>query len=96
MTGHSEATAEQRAHERVKNFTDVMWHAAVFVIVNGLLWTLDLVQGGGLQWAFWPTIFWGIGLAFHVASYYLDESGLQSRRYQRYLAEEQAKEARRS
>lgn len=95
MTGQSEATPEQRAHERVKNFTDVMWHVAVFVIVNGLLWTLDIVQGGGLQWAYWPTIFWGIGVAFHIASYYLDESGLQNRRYRRYLAEEQAKEPQR-
>lgn len=94
MTGHIDSTPEARARERVKNFTDVMWHVAVYVIVNGLLWTLDLVQGGGLQWAFWPTIFWGIGLAFHIASYFLDESGLQSRRYQRYLEEERADDAR--
>jgi hypothetical protein len=40
------------------------------------------------------TIPWGIGLAFHVAAYMLDESGLQNRRYQRYLAEEQERDSR--
>lgn len=87
-------TAEERARSQVKAFTDMMWHVAVFVIVNSFLWAIDLVGGRGVNWAFWVTISWGIGVAFHVASYYLDENGLQRRRYLRFLAQEQASETR--
>ena len=92
MTKTKGNTPEERAHKRVKNFTDLMWHVATFVIVNAFLWGIDIVGGGGVDWAYWVTIPWGIGLAFHVAAYLLDESGLQNRKYQRYLAEEQERE----
>ena len=92
MARATDRTPEERAEKRVKEFTDVMWHLATFVIVNGFLWAIDLYQGGGVNWAFWVTISWGIGLAFHVAAYMLDDNGLQNRRYQRYLAEERARD----
>ena len=57
------------------------------------MWWLDIVKGGGVNWAFWLTIMWGMGLAFHVAAYALDENGLLARRYQRFLTEEEAREA---
>ena len=81
---------EARAQARVKQFTDLMWHVATFVIVNGFLWLLDFGGGGGLDWAFWPTIFWGIALLFHMAAYLLGDAG-QSRRYRKYLAEERSR-----
>jgi hypothetical protein len=80
-------TPEERASKRLNEFTGLMWHIATFVIVNAFLWVI--VPNA----AFWVTIAWGIGLAFHVAAYFLDESGFQSRRYQRFLAEEQEREA---
>jgi hypothetical protein len=89
MAATDGTTPQERAGKRVKNFTDLMWHVATFVIVNGFLWAIDLMQGGGLNWAYWVTISWGIGLAFHVAAYLLDTSGLQNRRYHKYLAEEE-------
>ncbi len=79
-------TPEERAHQRVKSFTDLMWHVATYVIVNAFLWII--VPGA----AFWVTLFWGIGLAFHVVAYFLDKRGGQSRRYRRFLAEEQERE----
>lgn len=82
----SEATPEERARKRVEDFTGLMWHVAVFVIVNIFLWLI--VPGA----AFWVTVPWGIGLAFHAAAYFLDESGFQRRRYQKFLAEEQERE----
>jgi hypothetical protein len=79
-------TPEERARKRVKNFTDLMWHVATFVIVNAFMWLIVP------QAAFWVTIPWGVGLAFHIAAYLLDERGGQDRRYQRFLAEEQERE----
>lgn len=87
------STPEERAAKRAKSFTDLMWHVAAYVIVNAFLWILDFSQGGGLNWAYWTTIPWGVGLAFHVAAYFLDESGRESKRYRKYLAEEQQKDA---
>lgn len=93
MSTTASSTAEERARKRVDERTGVMWHVAVYVIVNVLLWSIDIAQGGGVDWAFWPTIGWGIGVAFHVASYVIDDSGRESRTYQKFLAEERAKES---
>ncbi len=95
MTNASTSTPQERADKRVKSFTDLMWHIATFVIVNGFLWAIDLMQGGA-DWAYWVTLSWGIGLAFHVAAYLLDNNGGQSRRYHKYLAEEENRETQNS
>jgi hypothetical protein len=92
MPKTNDNTAEERARRRVKEYTDLMWHVATFVIVNGFLWGLDIYKGDGVNWAFWVTIGWGVGLAFHAAAYFIGNSGPQSRRYQRVLAEELAKD----
>lgn len=42
--------------------------------------------------AYWTTIPWGVGLAFHTLAYFIQERGLDQRRYERYLAEERAKD----
>jgi hypothetical protein len=93
MRDQGNLTAEGRALKRAKDSTDVMWHVAVYAIVNIFLWFIDIAQGGGLNWAFWPTIGWGIAVAFHVASYVIDDSGTKGRMYQRFLAEERAKDS---
>ena len=80
------STAEERARERVKNFTDVMWHAATYVIINIFLWIIVP------EAALWVTLGWGIGLAFHVAYYFIGDDGPENRRYQKYLAEERARD----
>ena len=41
-------------------------HAIAFVLVNALLWAQDLALGEGLNYAYWVTIAWGVGLAVHA------------------------------
>jgi hypothetical protein len=79
-------TPEDRAARRVKDYTDLMWHAATYVIINAFLW-LTVSEA-----AFWTTVGWGIGLAFHIAAYFIGREGPRNRRYQAFLAEEQARE----
>ena len=86
MATKTNSTPEERAAKRVKNRTDVMWHVATFVIINGFLWLIVP------QAAFWITLGWGIGLAFHLAYYIIGDDGPENRRYQKYLAEERARE----
>lgn len=91
MGAAAENTPETRAQRRVKNFTDVMWHLATFVIINGFLWFIDL-RNDALDWAYWVTVAWGIGLAFHIAYALIGDEGTKNRRYQKILAEEQRRE----
>lgn len=86
MTTTHRSTPEERAKERLENYTALMWHAATYVIVNVFLWLIVPHA------AFWVTLGWGIGLAFHFAFYFIGEPGPNNRRYQAYLAEERAKE----
>jgi hypothetical protein len=81
------STPEERAEKRVKDFTGVAWHVAVYVIINAILWIITP------QAALWVTLGWGIGLAFHVAAYFIGDEGRSNRRYQKYLAEERNRDA---
>lgn len=86
MATKMHSTPEERAAKRVKDRSDLMWHIATFVIINAFLWLIVP------QAAFWTTIGWGIGLAFHVAFYVIGDDPTRSRRYEKYLAEERARE----
>jgi hypothetical protein len=67
-----------------------LWHAGVFLIVNGFFWVLDLGVGeGGFNWALWITGIWGLALAFHVLAYLVDGRQIEERKTRQYLAEEQ-------
>lgn len=80
-------TAEERAAKRTKDWTDLMWHLATFVIINGFLWII--VPSA----AVWVTLGWGIGMAFHIAAYFIGDDPTEHRRYQKYLDEEREHDA---
>ena len=86
MATATNSTPEERAAKRMKDRSDVMWHVAAYVIINVFLWFV------APQAAFWVTLGWGIGLAFHIANYFIGDDGPGNRRYQKYLEEERAKE----
>ena len=86
MTIDPNSTPEERAAKRVDDYNGLVWHVVVYAIVNVFLWIIVP------QAAFWVTIGWGIGLAFHVAAYFIGDDGPENKRYQKYLAEERARE----
>lgn len=86
MATETHATPEERAAKRVEDFTAVAWHVAVYVIINVFLWLIVPTA------AFWVTLGWGIGLAFHVAFYFIGDDGPENKRYQKYLEEERARD----
>lgn len=80
---------EQLAQRRAKYLTGLVWHVGAFVIINAFFWTLDLWTGaGGVQWAFWITLFWGFALLFHALAWFVDGRQLERRRTQHYLERE--------
>ncbi|TIC87550.1 2TM domain-containing protein [Nocardioides sp. GY 10113] len=73
------------AEKRARALTDLLWHVGAFLILNAFFWILDLVVGqSGLQWAFWLTLFWGLGLAFHVLSFLIEGRQVARRAALRY------------
>lgn len=94
MTSSTTTRPEAKARARVKDLTDLLWHIGVFVIVNAFLWIQDFAAGGGLDYAYWTTIPWGVGLALHVASFLYGGRRYTERKYQEYLAEEQERDPR--
>jgi hypothetical protein len=61
------------------DLADLIWHAGIFLVVNAFLWAQDIIVGGGLEYAYWTTIPWGIGLAIHTAAYYYSRRQVESR-----------------
>jgi hypothetical protein len=84
---------EERARERAKAMIDLLWHIGVFVIISGFLWALDQFNDDRPTWAYWVTISWGIGLAFHVLAWFIDGRDVEARLTDRYLHELEAEES---
>jgi hypothetical protein len=56
---------------------ELLWHAGIFLVVNAFIWIQDLAIGGGLEYAYWVTIPWGIGLGAHAIAYYTNSTRTQ-------------------
>lgn len=52
------------------DLADLIWHTGVFLVVNTFIWIQDIAIGGGVDYAYWVTIPWGIGLVIHALTYY--------------------------
>jgi hypothetical protein len=77
---------------RARHRSDLLWHVAIFVVVNAFLWIQDIAAGGGVDYAYWTTIPWGIGLLIHVAAYIVGERRFEERRYADFLKEEEQRQ----
>jgi hypothetical protein len=84
-------TPEERAKKRADEYVGLIWHIAAFVIVNAFLYFLDWRNDHRIGWAYWTTIPWGIGLTFHIFAYAIGDR-VQERAYERFLAQEKAKQ----
>ncbi len=65
--------AYRRATMRVRARLGFYWHAASYVIVNGMLMAIYLLTSLGISgfyypWFIWPMAVWGVGLLFHFLS----------------------------
>ncbi|HEX2607296.1 MAG TPA: 2TM domain-containing protein [Flavisolibacter sp.] len=61
-------------------------HLTSYVIINLFLWILWYFTGGktygsGVPWPVWPTLGWGIGIAFSYAGAYLSNGSTVEREY---------------
>jgi hypothetical protein len=61
------------------------------VLVNAGLVAINLITSADYFWAIWPMLGWGIGLAAHGATVYMDGEGMRDR-----LIEEELQKLRRT
>lgn len=67
-----------------------LWsHVATYVAVNAGLVGMDLVADGRIDWAYWPLLGWGIGLACHIASVFWSSADDEAKTFREWKATHQ-------
>lgn len=87
--------ARARATARVIELQAFYTHLAVFIAVNVLLFAIDIIANGAIDWAYWPAFGWGIGLVAHAAATFRMIPGVGSGWRERKIAELTEAELRR-
>lgn len=77
------------AQARVQQQLDFYRHLATYVLVNGGLFTVDWLPDGRINWAMWPLLGWGIGVAAHGLRLSLRWDALEQKLLARELARQQ-------
>ncbi len=62
------AEAAEVAEYQRKRITDWKSHLFSYIGVNIFMLALDFFSGGGIQWAIFPLLGWGIGMTIHTLS----------------------------
>lgn len=60
--GQSRGVRENEEVRRRRELQDFFRHLIVFIVVNGALFVIDLLESSDSFWFYWVTLFWGIGL----------------------------------
>ena len=66
----NQAERYEAAQGRVEALKGFYMHAVVYVLINIMLFAIDLFTSGGM-WFFWPMLGWGIGLAVHAVNVFV-------------------------
>lgn len=56
----------QKAKKRVKALKGFYIHLGVYLLVNSLLFLINITTSPGLLWFYWPLLGWGIGMVMHA------------------------------
>lgn len=64
-----------------------LWsHVATYVAVNVGLLLMDAIPDGRVDWAYWPLLGWGIGIACHIASVFWSSADDEAKTYREWKA----------
>lgn len=77
---NSRSTAGEHAAQPASPWADWFLHATIFLVVNAFLWIQDIALGDGLNYAYWATIPWAIGLTAHAFACYTGQRETERRR----------------
>ena len=77
----------QKAKERVQALKGFYIHLTVYVLVNVLLCTINLLASPGRLWFYWPLLGWGIAVALHALRVFGADRGLGAEWEEKKIAE---------
>ena len=63
---NTEETRYQKAKERVEAIKGLYIHLTVYVVVNLILFSINMIVSPDDLWFFWPLMGWGVGLFIHT------------------------------
>ena len=72
---NTKETKYQKAKERVEAIKDFYIHLTAYVVVNLILFSINMIVSPDDLWFFWPLMGWGIGLFFHALSVFSSGPG---------------------
>ena len=81
-----------RAKKRVQLLKSFYIHLTVYVLVNMMLFFINLMSDAGNWWFLYPLLGWGIGLAVHAISTFgfgLFSDDWEERKIKKYMDKEQ-------
>jgi 2TM domain len=81
---------DQQLKEKAKKIAGFYGHLFWFVVVNIFLYILDYITNGRIDWAYWVTFGWGIGIASHALGTFYS-GGLEDKIYQDLVQKEKNK-----
>ena len=65
---NTEETKYQKAKDRVEAIKGLYIHLTVYVVVNLILFSINMIVSPDGLWFLWPLMGWGVGLFFHALS----------------------------
>ena len=65
---NAEETKYQRAKKRVEAIRGFYIHLGVYIVVNLLLFLINMTASPDSLWFFWPLLGWGIAIVAHAFS----------------------------
>lgn len=77
----------EEAKARVAQLRGFYSHLASYVLVNVMLFVINVVSSPGRWWFYWVTVFWGLGLLAHGVSVFTNAFGhdWEQRKIQQYV-----------
>jgi hypothetical protein len=70
----TEQEAKRQARKRVGLYTNLFW----CIVVNIFMYILDYSNNSSIDWAYWVTFGWGIGILLKVFNVYFS-SGIEQK-----------------
>lgn len=63
---NEQETRYRNAKKRVEALREFYVHLTVYVLVNLMLFTINMLTSPDSLWFFWPLLGWGIAVALHA------------------------------
>lgn len=71
------------AKKRVSDIKGFYTHLFIYLIANGMLFSINFFSSPGQWWFYWTTLFWGIGLLIHGVAVFVLEGPFLGRDWER-------------